>query len=91
MNDNGTEIYITEVLVANLPSVLMSNGFPVLIAFVMIVEATRCCSGIYEQALLQSYFILQPTEGWSAPSRRDLEAAKIRNEHHKVQSLYDNE
>ena len=34
---------------------------------------------------------MQPTDGWSAPSRRDLEAAKIRNEHRKVQSLYDNE
>ena len=28
---------------------------------------------------------------WSAISRRDLEAAKIRNEHHKVHRLYDNE
>ena len=32
-----------------------------------------------------------PMDGWAAPSRRDLKVAKIRNEHGKVQSLYDNE
>ena len=54
MNNNGAEIYITEVMVARFPSVLKCNGFPVSIAAVMIVEAIRGYSGIYEQALLQS-------------------------------------
>ena len=54
MNNNGTGICITEVWVARLPSVLKGNGFPVLTAFVMIVEAIRCYSWIYEQALLQT-------------------------------------
>ena len=54
MNNNGAEIYITEVLVARLPSVLKCNRFPVSTAFVMIVKAIHCCSGIYAQALLQS-------------------------------------
>ena len=54
MNNNGTGIYITEVLVARLPSVLKCNGFPVSIAFVMIVEAIRYSSEISEQALLPS-------------------------------------
>ena len=42
MNNNGAGIYITEVLVASLPSVLKCNEFPVSTAFVMIVEAIRC-------------------------------------------------
>ena len=53
MNNNGAGIYITEVLVARFPSVLKSNRFLVSIAFVMINEAIRGYSGIYEQELLQ--------------------------------------
>ena len=35
--------------------------------------------------------VIVAAEGWSvSPSRRVLEAAQIRNEHRKVQSLYEN-
>ena len=87
MNNNGAEIYITQVLVARLPSVLKCNGFLVSTTFVMIGEAIRCCSGIYACTSAIAECLMQPTDGWSAPSRRDLEAAKIRNEHRKVQSI----